>query len=168
MRCAGRGRVVKRYWSVGVSRFIGWEQTDSTFPSRIDTWLIVVVIITIGLMLFQAFIAYPESPTESLFSLAALAFMPLLTWLIGYPCEYTLTPTHLVIRSGVIRRRIAYSEVTTVEPSSSLWSAPALSLKCVKVSYSGRFQLLSPRDRAQFIAALRERVAAACMPVAGQ
>lgn len=71
-----------------------------------------------------------------------------------------LSATQLVIRSGLVRWRIAYADITGVEPSRSLWSAPALSLRRVGVRYAGRFQLVSPRDRERFITALNGRVRA--------
>lgn len=131
-----------------------------TYPSRVDTWLVLVLLCAVGLVLFQALSLYPRSPSESLLSLGTLVAMFILGLLIGYPCEYTLTEAHLVVRSGLIRRRIPYSEITGVEPSRSLWSAPALSLRRVKVSYAGRFQLVSPKEREQFIQALTGRVSA--------
>jgi hypothetical protein len=132
--------------------------TNPTFPSRVDAWLAGLVIVTVGLALFQAISVYSRSPTESLISLGVIAFLLVLGRLVGYPCEYTLTPTHLLIRFGVLQRRIAYDEITSVEPSCSVWSAPALSLRRVKVSYAGGFQLVSPKDREHFIASLRQRL----------
>lgn len=138
--------------------------SDVIFRSRVDTWLVVVVASALGFVFLQAVIVLPESPTDGFLSLMLLAFLLALMRLVGYPCEYTLTSTHLVIRFGVIRRRISYAEITSVEPSRSLWSAPALSLRRVKVSYAGGFQLVSPVDREQFIALLQGRIAAMGTP----
>ena len=77
---------------------------------------------------------------------------------VAVPCTYTLARDHLLIRSGLIRQKIAYKDITAVEPSASPLSAPALSLKRVKVSYGRTFQLVSPRERDLFIQSLRERV----------
>jgi len=135
--------------------------SDETYPSRIDAWLVVILVATIGIVLAQAASTYARSPAESLISFAILAATLILCALIGYPCEYTLTETQLVVRSGLVRRRIAYRNITAVEPSRSLWAAPALSLRRVKVSFSGRFQLVSPRERERFIDDLQRRVSAA-------
>lgn len=135
--------------------------SDVTYPSRIDAWLVTLIAGTIGVVLTQAVWAYPHSPSESLFALGVLAATLLFSTLIGYPCEYTLTDTQLVIRSGLVRLRIAYRDITAIEPSRSPWAAPALSLRRVKVSFSGRFQLVSPRERERFIDDLRRRVIAA-------
>jgi hypothetical protein len=135
--------------------------SDETYPSRIDAWLVVLLVATIGIVLAQAASTYYQSPSESLISLAVLAATLVLCALIGYPCDYTLTETQLIVRSGLVRRRIAYRNITAVEPSSSPWAAPALSLRRVKVSFSGRFQLVSPRERERFIDDLQRRVSAA-------
>lgn len=137
--------------------------SDVTFRSRVDAWLVVVVSAAFGLLLVQAILAYSRSPGESFLVLGLLVFLLVLMRLIAYPCEYTLATTHLLIRFGVVQLRIDYAEITSVEPSRSLWSAPALSLRRVKVRYAGRFLLVSPADRERFIALLRERVAAAAV-----
>lgn len=72
--------------------------------------------------------------------------------LAGIPCQYTLADDRLLVRSGVVRWRIPYVQITDIEPSRSLWSAAAMSLPRVKVSYGGRFIPVSPREREQFIA----------------
>lgn len=134
--------------------------SNPTYPSRIDTWLTVVVGLTLGLQLFYGAEAYARGSEETLMHFGMLALILVLGRVLGYPCEYTLTPNHLLIRSGMIRLRIAYGEITAVEPSRSLWSAPALSLQRVKISYGRRFQLVSPKDREQFMLQLRARVTA--------
>ncbi len=48
-----------------------------------------------------------------------------------------------------------------MEPSRNPLAAPALSLRRVKVSYRGRFQLIPPLERERFIQLLEERVARA-------
>ena len=135
--------------------------SDATYSSRIDAWLVALVAGTIGVVLASAVSSYPHSPSESLMALGVLAATLLVSGLVGYPCEYTLTEAQLVIRSGLVRQRIPYRDITAIEPSRSPWAAPALSLRRVKVSFSGRFQLVSPRARERFIDDLRRRVNAA-------
>lgn len=141
--------------------FVADGMSDVTFRSRVDAWLVITVTAALVLVLLQGILAYSRSPGESFLVMGLLACLLLLMRLIAYPCEYTLASTHLLIRFGVVRVRIAYADVTSVEPSHSLWSAPALSLHRVKVRYAGRFLLISPVDRERFITLLRERVAAA-------
>lgn len=62
------------------------------------------------------------------------------------------------MRCGPFRTRIALDQVRSVKPSRSLASAPALSLDRLAIAY-GRFGtvLISPRNKAGFIAALRQQ-----------
>lgn len=131
---------------------------DVVYRSRVDAWLVAAVALAPGFLLVDAISAYPESPRETLSGLAMLALLAALGAIFGYPCTYTLASTHLLIRSGAFRQRIAYADVTSVEPSRSAWAAPALSLRRVRIVHAGRVQLVSPREREAFIEALRERV----------
>jgi hypothetical protein len=135
--------------------------SDASFPSRVDRWLIIVVALGLGMTLLQSLWAYQADPTAGLIGFAVAAGMVGLAFVVAVPCTYTLGQTHLIIRAGLIRQRIAYLDITDVEPSRSVWSAPALSLHRVKIGFAGRFQLVSPSDRDRFIHALRERVRAA-------
>jgi len=128
---------------------------EVTFRARFDTWLIIAVAAVLGLVLHGASTGAPE---ERLFSLGLAVCMVVLTLLVGVPCRYTLANDHLLIRSGLVRQRIRYSAITDVAASRSLWAAPAPSLRRVKVSYQGGFQLVAPQERDRFILALRERV----------
>jgi hypothetical protein len=135
--------------------------SEETFPTKVDAWLVLAAVGGIAAALAGAIAALETAPAESLFGLTVTAFTVLLVSLVGIPCEYTLADDHLLIRSGVVRWRIPYAEITAVAPSRSLWAAPAMSLRRVKVSYRGRFQLVSPRERERFMDELRVRVARA-------
>lgn len=134
---------------------------DMTFPSRIDAWLALAAAGGLAAALAGGLTALDTNPDQALFAFGLAGFMLLLTALVGWPCRYTLTDDHLLIRFGVIRQRIPYADITDVAPSRALWAAPAMSLRRVKVSYRGRFQLVSPRERERFIEELRARVARA-------
>ena len=81
--------------------------SDVTYPSRIDAWLIVLVGGTAGIVLVLALSSYSHTPSESLLTLGVLAATLLFSALVGYPCEYTLADAQLVVRSGLVRQRIA-------------------------------------------------------------
>jgi hypothetical protein len=129
-----------------------------TFPTRVDAWLVVAAAGGIAAVLAGGLAAMETNPHEAWFAFGLAAFLVLLTLLVGLPCRYTLADDHLLIQSGVVRQRIPYADITDVAPSRSLWKAPAMSLRRVKVSYRGGFQLVSPRERERFIDELRARV----------
>lgn len=132
--------------------------SDRTFPTRVDAWIVLATAGGFAATLFGGVSALRTNPVEASFAFGIAAFLVLLTFLVGIPCRYTLEDDHLLIQSGLVRWRIAYADITEVAPSRSLWAAPAMSLRRVKVSYRGRFQLVSPRDRERFIEELRSRV----------
>lgn len=131
-----------------------------TFPSRVDAWLVGVVLAAVVLPLVLVFVLRPVAGAEVV-TLVLAGTTLLVCVMLLVPCQYTLQADHLLIRCGLIRQRIAYKDITAITPSSSMLSAPALSLKRVKISY-GRMssQLVSPPDREVFMQALRERVQA--------
>jgi membrane protein YdbS with pleckstrin-like domain len=132
-----------------------------SYPSRVDIWLVAVTIAPLVLLLGFTIATYSQAPAAALVNLGVIGMLVLIGALFAYPCDYTLAESELVIRSGVIRQRIAYRDITGIEKSGSLWAGPALSLRRVKISYAGRFQLISPREREEFIDDLSSRLAAA-------
>ncbi len=132
--------------------------TMNTYKTRIDRWLIVVLLVPMLLVVGLGFYLYPSFPAEALMCWGTLLFSASLVAVIGFPCEYTLDTDHLLIRSGVIRYRIPYADITHVAKSNSLWSSPAWSLQRIKIDYGTRkFILVSPQDRDAFINALQSK-----------
>lgn len=129
-----------------------------TFPTRVDAWIALAAAGGLAAALAGGFAALETNPQEAWFSFGLAGFLVLLTFLVGFPCRYTLTDDHLLIQFGVVHQRIPYADITDVAPSRALWAAPAMSLRRVKVRYGGRFQLVSPKERERFIAELLARV----------
>ncbi len=142
-----------------------------TYPSKVDAWLVAVLVVAIGGTLAAGLAAGPGNPNELYVSLGLTGFIVALIVALVWPCRYVLEAEQLFIASGLFsRQRIPYRQITAVEPSANPLAAPALSLRRVKVSYGKRYQLVSPRDRDEFIRALRARAALAraqCPPSRG-
>jgi hypothetical protein len=129
------------------------------FPSAVDSWLgallvgVPLVLVGIGIL------ALPVSPTSGIAQIVGGLLTGGLMAAVSVPCHYTLDDRTLTIRCGLYRQRIEIARIESLEKSNSLLSAPALSLKRVKIVYGdGRSQLVSPRDRDGFIAALESRL----------
>jgi hypothetical protein len=60
----------------------------------------------------------------------------------------------------MIRRRIPLASITALRPTRSPWSAPALSLDRLEVVHGTGSVLVSPRDKAGFVQAIRAAVPA--------
>lgn len=124
-----------------------------TFRSKVDLWLVVVLIAGFLFSLISL------TPTLGLgltllLELVVVTVLALLLW----PCEYRLEPDRLNIRCGLLNWRIRYPDIVDAVPSLDPTAAPALSLKRIKIHTTGRTFLVSPADRDGFIEALMQRV----------
>ena len=131
----------------------------NTFTTKIDTWLMVVLVIPMLLVIGLGIYLFPNFPDEALLCWGTLLFSVGIVAAVGYPCTYTLEADQLLIRSGIVRYRIPYTTITQVDKSSSIWSGPAWSLQRIKICYGDRrFILISPQNRETFITALQSRI----------
>ncbi|CAN5358774.1 PH domain-containing protein [soil metagenome] len=127
------------------------------FPTRVDAWLIAVIAVAIVLCLYQAWTLRHVASDASFVAMLSGVFSAVVVLAFTVPCRYTLEDDHLAIRCGLIRKRIPYAQIKRIELSSSAMSAPALSLRRVKIVHGRSFQLVSPRDRDRFIEELSKR-----------
>lgn len=128
-----------------------------TFPSKIDTWLIVVI----GLSLIPAALGATAALQSAdmvervLTLVAAVVGLGLPVWVLA-STDYTVSPELLHIRSGPFQWRIPTSTIVELRASHNPLSSPALSLDRIDVITSrGRTIRVSPDDRVGFCAALR-------------
>lgn len=127
------------------------------FRTRIDAWLVILVGIAIASCFVQAWSLSNVSPGGSI-AAGAIGILSLaIVLVLTVPCRYTLEGDHLLIQCGVIKRSIPYAQIHGIEASSSPLSAPALSLRRVKIVYGRSFQLVSPQERGRFIEELSKR-----------
>ena len=141
--------------SVQVKADSGITDADLVFMSRVDAWLALCVGAAIALCLYAAW------SQQSLFALAIGGFTVATVVALTVPCKYTMKTNRLEIRCGLLRQVVPFADITGIEPSRSIVSAPALSLKRVKISCARTVYLVSPKERERFIEELRGRVAAA-------
>ena len=71
--------------------------------------------------------------------------------------RYSLTDDALKVRAGPFRWTVPLAEISSVRPSRSILSAPALSLDRIQIDYGARRILISPRERQRFVDELRQR-----------
>jgi MFS family permease len=136
---------------------------EMTCSSRVDLWLAIVLLGTIVGPVVVGIQQLLAGEQEGWILLKVGVFIIILLLGIGFPCRYTLTDRELVIRGGVtgaLEYRIELRKITDVRPSYNPLSAPALSLKRIKIRYEGAtggFMLISPKDRQGFIDELNRR-----------
>jgi hypothetical protein len=129
---------------------------NRTFRSKVDTWLIWVLILGVGLSIV---VLVAAAILERKFYLIPIGLMsPLLIWICAWPMEYTLERDRLVIRSGFIRKAVPYADIRSVEPTRNPLSAPALSLDRLMIRRrKGSGVMISPDDRETFLRELKEK-----------
>jgi hypothetical protein len=129
------------------------------FRSRIDAWL--------GVLVFGPFVVgfwftvrdYLSAPHWAFLLGAGMCVLALVVcgWLF-LGTSYTVTAADVIIRCGPMHITIPLASIRVVARSSSLISAPALSLRRLELKY-GKYDtlLVSPLDQTGFIAALLAR-----------
>jgi len=126
---------------------------EQTYGSKIDGWILV----TLGMaFLFPPLVVTVVAIiTHQYFILPLGLIGPVLIAVLAIPIRYQLTDQALIVRAGVIRMRVPYDKITRVEPSRSLFSAPALSLDRLRITYGHAVTMVSPDDRYNFLADLK-------------
>ncbi|HUX35166.1 MAG TPA: PH domain-containing protein [Gemmatimonadaceae bacterium] len=136
---------------------------DEVFRSRVDAWLVVMIVaITVVplviLMTVQPSRADLGAGAAVIIAVAAMALVLLLFAWTYRSTSYLLTDAALIIRCGPLNWHVAYRDITGVAKTSNPMSSAALSLRRLEIRYGERrYVLISPPDRDAFIAALRRR-----------
>lgn len=126
---------------------------NQIFPSKISWWLFgAILLILLGV---SAKAIVNGSLTALIFMLPSVAFTG---WLLRRTYYEVQPQTHLLrVVSGPLTWQIPIASITRIQPSHNVLSSPALSLDRLKISYNRYDEiLLSPRDKAGFVAALRQ------------
>lgn len=133
------------------------KKSGSVFPTRVDAWLVVVIGIAVAMCFFPAWMLRHTSPGGSIAAVVVGLLTLTVVLMLTVPCRYTLESDYLFIQCGILKKRIPYAEIRKIELSSNPLSAPALSLRRVKIVYGRTFQLVSPQERDRFVDELSKR-----------
>ncbi len=129
------------------------------FNSKVDGWLIPVVVIAIAGML-TAFVAVVTDDTplwlKLVVSFTSVLFCGLL-FAVLMSTYYIVADGVLRIVSGPFRWKVAISDIVEITPTRNPLSSPALSLDRLKITYGkSRFVLVSPADKDGFNRAIEQ------------
>ena len=130
-----------------------------TFASRIDGWLLVVLLGSALACLFAAGSIVMSRMAGPLWLAAAVVLVGcvLPVWLL-VATNYVLTATTLDIRSGPFKWRVPIADVTNISPTRNPVSSPALSLDRLRIDYGdSRWIIVSPREKERFVRELEQR-----------
>src|SRR5690606_14766818 len=117
---------------------------NSVYPSKIDWWLVTIFVaaplFAIGLGIYMLiFLGW-----FGLIPIFIGGFMTFIMAILMIPCRYTITDRFLIIKCGMSEDRIDLNRIRDAVPSFNPLSAPALSIKRVKVILDRGFCLISP------------------------
>ncbi len=132
---------------------------ELTFASRIDGWLLVVLLGSALACLFAASSIMLSRMPGPWWIAAALLLLGcvLPVWLL-VATNYVLTATALDVRSGPFKWQVPIADVTNIAPTRNPVSSPALSLDRLRIDYGdGRWILISPREKDRFVRELEQR-----------
>jgi hypothetical protein len=125
------------------------------FKSAVDTWFYILVAgLPVVVLVLVASAGTGTVSEMAIIAIVLVVTMGLPVWLL-FSTYYVVESGVLLVRSGPFRWSIPISDITSVQPSRSLLSSPALSLKRLEIRYgNGRSILVSPKDQAGFQKAL--------------
>ena len=127
------------------------------YPTAVDWWLALILIASPLFCFGLGIYVLPDSTEGAIISILAGVFVAGLTALF-LPCHYTLHSDNLMVRSGILKKKVRYADITEIKLSSCPLSSPALSLKRIRIEYAGRSILISPPNREAFIETLQSKV----------
>ncbi len=133
-----------------------------TFRSKIDTWLLVVMLGAPVIVLASVLPSLSSHPAElAVVAVVAVVSAGLPVWLLA-TTRYELSADTLKVMSGPFRWNVRVADIKSVTPTRSIVSSPALSLQRLEIRY-GTYQsiIISPDDQDGFLRALDERRRAA-------
>jgi len=123
------------------------------FPTKIDWWLAAILVVVPIALAGQAWMY------RSVATAIPLVVIVVMYGILLIPISYTLGADSLEIRNGMIRSRIPYASIVSVQPTHNPLSAPAMSLDRLALKLgNGQTQLISPKDQTGFIQELSQRV----------
>lgn len=130
------------------------------FRSRVDWWL-RLVLVALPILEFTAMVSALRSGEREAVSTTAVGLLVVVAiyGLLLIPVRYGLSDEFLIVRFGVVRRRISLDSIDEVRRTRNPLAAPALSLDRLAVLTGGgsRSSLISPVEREEFLADLATR-----------
>jgi hypothetical protein len=134
-------------------------QRATVYDSAIDLWIAVLIFLgpVCAAAIGVALVIHARPAEASLLFLTAAVTL-IVTVALTLPCRYTILDDALSIRCGLICYQLDLRDIRVVEPSASLRSGPALSLRRVLVATDRRKYILSPKDRERFIRQLSDAI----------
>ena len=135
---------------------------STVYKSKIDTWLLVVLALSVAISLGASVLIIWCTPVVAWWTLPInlLLGVGLPLWLLT-STRYILESVRLTIHSGPFTWQVLLADITKVYATRNPLSSPALSLDRICLEYgAGKSIMISPADKEHFIQDLEQRRAA--------
>ena len=123
-------------------------QTTKTYKSRLDSWLVIVMIIP---FLIVIILTMREGNWVGI-----LITLPIAAFIIHMfaTTDYTINSTTLRVRSGFfVKISVDIASIKSISETNTILSAPATSLGRLEITYNKYDSVvISPKNKAEFIA----------------
>lgn len=131
---------------------------EISFSSKTDIGLLILILGVVAICVWVLGEYWQQILSgDWVLGLVLLPGIVLPLWIL-MSLRYFLSDSALRIRCGPFRWKISISEITEIEPTSSIFSGPALSLDRIRIKYgSGHSVLISPEPRKEFLKQLEFR-----------
>ena len=127
------------------------------FKSKIDRWILVLILVVIVVQLVAITTAISEAGEPGMITslvLTMIGVVALMIWLL-LGTHYTVDRGVIRIVSGPFRWKIPIAEIPSIEATRSPLSSPALSMDRLRIRYGKRRRIMiSPADKAGFLEAI--------------
>ena len=135
----------------------------AVYTSKLDTSIAVVLGVAAFVVILACWQVTPAAVPGNWLIFAPLVLLGVVlpAWVVA-ATNYTITDSELLIRSGPFRWAVPIREITSVTPTRSPLSSPALSLDRLRIDFGkGRSVMISPLNREAFVRDLESRRKAA-------
>ncbi len=122
------------------------------FSSKIDTWLLIIFIVTILVCVWAAFVSIRKGGVTGYLS-ALIVFLIgiVLPFWVLLSTKYIIDHEELVVRSGPFSWTIPIASISSVQDTRNSRSSPALSLDRLRINYhNGKAIMVSPKNKEEF------------------
>lgn len=132
------------------------------FRSKIDSWLLVLIIVAIAGQIFALVAVMLGDASGFVRAVVAVLLSAgvLLTVSVLVRTYYEVSEDRVRIVSGPFVLTIAISDITEIEECRSAVSSPALSLDRLRIAYKpNKYVLVSPLDKNGFLTKIEKNAA---------
>jgi hypothetical protein len=129
------------------------------YASKVDWWLAIVLALAPAACLLGGF-ASMRAGEGVVIAFGGCAVMAAVYLGLVFPMRYGMDERTLVVRYGLVRTRIALTDIVEVRPTRNPLSSPALSLDRLRIRFGEGFTraiMISPRERDAFMTELCRR-----------